>query len=278
MGSRAVLCLIHGPRRWALDDRPLIIGRAPECNVTIPGAEVSRRHAYVVPTPSGPLLIDGSRAGTWVNGERMRAPWVLADGDEVRIGVSVLRVVLMGVEAPRAPPTGRTGLARHKLRSWLGRYGASEVLGTVAAVGAASAIKGMTGSTLAAAYAGTMAENVVFYGVMFLRETVRGAHEAGSRGRSYGNADLFQVMHGMLLEFGAAELLDSLVLRPLLMGLGMRFLGTNLGSLVGKLAADVAFYGPVLTVYEWRLARGEAARQQDRRRRTTATGLPRAQD
>jgi len=278
MATRAVLYLIHGPRRWPLDQRPLSIGRAPECDVTIPGDEVSRRHAYVVPTPSGPLLIDGSKVGTTVNGERMRAPWVLADGDEIRIGVSVLRVVLLGVDRPPAPPSTEQARAWRKLRSWVGRYGASEVLGTIAAVGVASAIKGMTGSTIAAAYAGTMAENVMFYGVMFLRETIRGAHEAGSRGRTYGNADLVQVMHSMLLEFGAAEALDSFVLRPLLLGLGIRFIGPNLGSLLGKIAADVAFYGPVLTIYEWRLARGEAAKQQDRRRRTTATRLPRTQD
>jgi hypothetical protein len=224
------------------------------------------------------LLIDGSRLGTTVNGERMRAPWVPAEGDEIRIGVSVLRVALLGEEAPPPPPS--TPLARtwHKLRSWVGRYGVSEVLGTVAAVGVASSIKELSGSTVAAAYGGTVAENVMFYGVMFLRETIRGAHAAGARGRHYGNADLFRLLHGMVLEFGAAEVLDTLILRPLLMGLGIQFLGSGLGALLGKLAADLAFYGPVLTVYEWRLARGEAARQQDRRRRTTATRLPRPLD
>jgi hypothetical protein len=50
----------------------------------------------------------------------------------------------------------------------------------------------------------------------------------------------------------------------------MRLLGPGVGSLVGKLAADVLFYGPVLSIYEWRLARGEAVRPEDRRRRTTA--------
>jgi hypothetical protein len=236
---------------------------------------VSRHHAYVVPTPTGPLLIDRSRLGTTVNGERMRAPWVLADGDEIGIGVSVLRVALKGVADAPAPPATGVAAIWHRLQSWVGRYGASELLGTIAAVGAASAVKEMTGSTVAAAYAGTMAENTMFYGVMFLRETIRGAHEAGARGRTYGNADLFRVLHGLLLEFGAAEALDSLLLRPLLMGLGIQFLGPNLGALLGKLAADLAFYGPVLAIYEWRLARGEAARQQDRRRRTTATQLQR---
>jgi len=274
MALRSGLWLLHGPRRWPLDRRPLTIGREPECDVTIPGDDVSRKHAYVVPTPTGPLLVDGSRIGTLVNGERMQAPWVLADGDEIRIGVSVLHVALMGGPDTAEVPVG-AARTRFKLKSWLTRYGLSEVLGTIAAVGIAGVVKGLTGSNIAAAYAGTMAENVMFYGVMFLRETIKGAHEAGARGRPYGNEDLFRVMHGMLLEFGAAEVLDSLLLRPAMMALGMRFIGGHLGALAGKLASDVAFYGPVLTIYEWRLARGEAARQDDRRRRTTATRLPR---
>ncbi len=274
MPAQATLYLIHGPRRWALARRPLTIGRHPDCDVTIPGDEVSRNHAYIVPTPTGPLLIDCSRAGTSVNGERMRAPWVLADGDEVRIGVSTLRILLAGAPQPEpelAP--GASGRWRRKLATWVRRYGPSEVLGTVAAVGAASGIQRLTGNTVAAAYAGALAESLVFYGVMFLRITIREAHEAGGRGRPYGTADLLRVLHGMVLEFGAAEALDSFVLRPLCMGLGIRFLGTNLGALVGKLASDVVFYGPVLTIYEWRLTRGEAVRQTDRRRRTTATRL-----
>jgi hypothetical protein len=275
MATAAALYLLHGPRRWALNQRPLTIGRQPECDITIPGDEVSRSHAYVVPTPTGPLLIDGSRSGTTVNGERMRAPWVLADGDEIQIGVSLLRVALMGTaEVAALPSTGRARLW-FKVKTWLRRYGPSEVLGTIAAVGIAGVAKRLTGSTIVAAYAGTLAEVIIFYGVMFLRETIKGAHEAGKMGRAYGNADLFRVMHGMVLEFGAAEALDSIVLRPVLIGLGITYLGTNLGALAGKLAADAAFYGPVLTIYEWRLARGEAARQEDRRRRTTATRLTR---
>lgn len=278
MATSAVLYLIHGPRRWALNQRPITIGRLPECDITIPGDEVSRNHAYVVPTPTGPLLVDGSRSGTAVNGELMRAPWVLADGDEIRIGVSILRIALMGTEEAAVLPDRGAARFWYKARSWLRRYGPSELLGTLGAVGMAGMVKGMTGSTLAAAYAGTFAEVVIFYGVMFLRETIKGAHEAGSKGRPYGNAELFRVMHGMLLEFGVAEALDSLLLRPLLMGLGITYLGTTVGALAGKLAADAAFYGPVLAIYEWRLARGEAVRQGDRRRRTTATRLTRPVD
>jgi hypothetical protein len=265
------LFLIHGPRRWALDRRPLTIGRLPECDVTLASSQVSRTHAYIVPTPTGPLLVDNSSSGTSVNDVRLAEPWVLADGDVVRIGVSSLHVMAVGWSTREEVDPRRWMRVLRKLRGWVGRYGWSEVLGTVAAVGAATSVHSVTGSNLAAAYVGTLAECIVFYGIIFLRETIRGAHLAGGRGATYGTPEILRVLHGMMLEFGVAEALDSLVFRPLLMGQGMRLLGPGVGSLVGKLAADVVFYGPVLSIYEWRLARGEAARQQDRRRRTTET-------
>jgi len=42
---------------------------------------------------------------------------------------------------------------------------------------------------------------------------------------------------------------------------------------VGKLGADLAFYGPVLSVYEWRLARNRLDERAERSRRTTAGGV-----
>jgi hypothetical protein len=50
-------------------------------------------------------------------------------------------------------------------------------------------------------------------------------------------------------------------------------LGGSLGALVGKLGADLAFYGPVLSVYEWRLARNRLDERAERSRRTTAGGV-----
>jgi len=266
------LFLTRGPLQWAIDHRPVSIGRQPECDITLSGEKVSRVHAYVVPTPSGPLLVDRSRVGTRVNGEPIQAPWVLAEGDIVDIGGLVLRVERRRGRSSTAFEAGK--VEHHgfgKLRSWIRRYGPSEVLGTVVAVGAAVAVEQATHSTVVAAYVSTIAETIVFYGVIFLRESIRAAHRAGAVGKPYGSRDLLPVLRNMVMEFGIAESLDVVLLRPLLMGLGLRLIGGTLGALVGKVMADLAFYGPVLTVYEWQLARRAAAEQVDRRRITTAT-------
>jgi DNA-binding NtrC family response regulator len=73
----------------------LFIGRDPECDVCLPDAKVSRRHARLSRGEAGgaPLLTDlGSRNGTTVDGRPLEAsrPRPLAEGSIVRIGDAVL--------------------------------------------------------------------------------------------------------------------------------------------------------------------------------------------
>ena len=104
----------------------------------------------------------------------------------------------------------------------------------------------------------------MFYGTMALRETVTDAHQAGASGKSFGHKDVLRVLRNLVLEFGAAEALDTALIRPFCMGAGIRLLGGSLGALAGKLGADLAFYGPVLSVYEWRLARNRGDERAER--------------
>lgn len=265
-----IWALRRGVTVYPLGERPLAIGRLADAEVALSGLDVSRLHAYVVPTPDGPMLVDRSRLGTRVNRERIIVPRVLVEGDE--IGVGRHRLILERVALDQILiPAGRPGLGS-KLRGWLRRYGPSEVLGTLVTVGVATGVQQITGSTIVAAYAGTLAEVVVYYGVMILRETVREAYEAGKQHVPYSTRQVVGVMRNLMLEFGLAEALDSGLLRPLCIGLGLQFIGGQFGVLVGKLVADVAFYGPVLAVYEWRMARRAGAARvapPERERRTT---------
>ena len=262
--------LRRGSTVYPLGERPLAIGRQSDSDVELPGMDVSRLHAYLVPTPDGPMLVDRSRLGTRVNGERIVAPRVVVAGDQITVGRHRLvleRVALDHVLMPAATP----GFGA-KLRGWLRRYGPSELLGTIVTVGVTTGVKQLSGSTIVAAYVGTLAEVTVYYGVMLLRETVRDAYEAGKQRLPYGSAQVLGVGRNLLMEFGLAEVLDSGLLRPICLGLGLRFIGGQLGVLLGKAAADLAFYGPVLAIYEWRMARRAGSRVaalRERERRTT---------
>jgi predicted component of type VI protein secretion system len=72
-------------------DGPLVIGRAPECQVSVRDILLSRRHCRIEKSPQGWLLIDlGSKNGTVINGERLIAPRLLNNNDVVRMGRSQL--------------------------------------------------------------------------------------------------------------------------------------------------------------------------------------------
>lgn len=77
---------------------PTAIGRAPECDISVQGDEISRRHALVKPTPDGLSVEDlGSSNGTFVNGKRVQQAF-LGAGDELKLDTVRFIVVAPGME------------------------------------------------------------------------------------------------------------------------------------------------------------------------------------
>lgn len=153
----------------------------------------------------------------------------------------------------------RGSQATLKLLEWLRRYGVAELAGTCTALAGAWLVQRLGGTAVAAAYGGSLGENVGFYGTIVLREYVAERRLASAAGHAFGARGALRTAGALLLEFGPAELLDSLLLRPLAMGVGTRQLGWTLGVVAGKLAADVTFYLPVILTYELRRIRRRAA-------------------
>lgn len=95
-----------------------VLGRGEDCDLVLPEASVSRRHARLVREPGGWALVDlGSRNGIGTAAGRLRRV-ALEDGAEVRLGKVELRVRIDAVETrtdPRergAAPPGAPDLAR----------------------------------------------------------------------------------------------------------------------------------------------------------------------
>jgi FHA domain-containing protein len=64
-----------------------IVGRSPDCHLTVEDPLVSRQHARIVTGDAGAYVEDlGSRNGVKVNGAPVRSATPLGDGDRVRIG------------------------------------------------------------------------------------------------------------------------------------------------------------------------------------------------
>jgi pSer/pThr/pTyr-binding forkhead associated (FHA) protein len=66
---------------------------------------VSRRHAEIVATPRGYMLVDYSTNGAWVNGERVQNQRLLARADIIRVGEEEFRFYAdLAPAAPLPPP------------------------------------------------------------------------------------------------------------------------------------------------------------------------------
>ena len=73
-------------REYVIMAASLVLGREAGCDVVVPGKDVSRRHAEIVPSPKGYLLVDSSTNGVFVNEERVEGQRLLARADVIRIG------------------------------------------------------------------------------------------------------------------------------------------------------------------------------------------------
>lgn len=102
----AMLVLQQGvqpAKRWSLNrNRPFLIGRSDECDITLEDRQVSRFHARIVWSGNCYQLEDlGSKNGTHLNGHENRGPAPLHDGDEFQIGLRFkLAFVDDGATAP----------------------------------------------------------------------------------------------------------------------------------------------------------------------------------
>jgi hypothetical protein len=94
-GTSPARLLLPDGREITLADAPVRIGRLPECAVTLNDPNVSREHAELVPSGDTYLVHDlGSTNGTRVNGIPVRRQ-VLVDGDEIVVGGTSLRFLLL---------------------------------------------------------------------------------------------------------------------------------------------------------------------------------------
>jgi pSer/pThr/pTyr-binding forkhead associated (FHA) protein len=69
----------------------VVLGRSRECEVRLPDADTSRRHAKIVCEAGRFVLHDlGSTNGTFVNGERIESGRELRPGDRLQIGANAV--------------------------------------------------------------------------------------------------------------------------------------------------------------------------------------------
>ena len=142
--------------------------------------------------------------------------------------------------------------SRRKLLEWIRRYLPCEIAGTVGELGGAAVAYLVTGSATAAAITATVGASVGYYAAAYAN-AIRWAYgEHGDRPvltrLVLGNVFAFR---SVAIEFGPAELIDSIAIRPLAYYLGPIFFGNVVfGWLFGKLVSDMGFYVLAIVSYE----------------------------
>jgi pSer/pThr/pTyr-binding forkhead associated (FHA) protein len=90
------LVVVEGPAagtKVSIEKRPITIGRASICDLTLEDDFISSRHLRVSMQPNGYVVEDlGSTNGTWVEGERLSEPVLIKPGVRIKMGRNTLTI------------------------------------------------------------------------------------------------------------------------------------------------------------------------------------------
>ncbi len=90
------LVVVEGPAAGAkvsIEKRPITIGRASICDLTLEDDFISSRHLRVSMQSNGYVVEDlGSTNGTWVEGERLSEPVLIKPGVRIKMGRNTLTI------------------------------------------------------------------------------------------------------------------------------------------------------------------------------------------
>jgi hypothetical protein len=148
---------------------------------------------------------------------------------------------------------------------WVARYLPCEIAGTVGELGGAAVVYAATGSLAAAAVAATIGASAGYYAAAYVT-ALRWSYSGQSQRRFVSRVVVANLLalRSVAIEFGPAELIDSIAVRPLSFYFGPQLFGNVIaGWIFAKLVSDVAFYACAIFSYE-RFKGLLAHRQPDR--------------
>lgn len=121
----------------------MVIGREPECDITIPSDEISRKHARIITRPGSIMIEDmGSSNGTYVNNQPVQKA-VVHEGDDIRFDKIRFKVLSLSeadeflTEPNHSTPDRSPTATSEKSKSSVGKVIFSILLIAIAATAAA---------------------------------------------------------------------------------------------------------------------------------------------
>ncbi|MEI7981803.1 MAG: hypothetical protein WCI71_09110 [Bacteroidota bacterium] len=142
---------------------------------------------------------------------------------------------------------------KFRIKEWIRRYAWAEVFSTLLTFLFGWASSGVTNNYVLIAYAGTIGAATGFYGFIFIRDIYSSylKREPGTIGAKF--LLVVRCLRNMGFEFGLAELLDFLLVRPFCLLYGPVILNNYFwGILAGKTIADIIFFTLSILMFEIR--------------------------
>jgi hypothetical protein len=130
-----------------------------------------------------------------------------------------------------------------KVKRLIGRYLPAEIAGFSSALICSFTAHLFTKNPVILAYAASLGDHTGFYGMIIIRDSIAARRLRKEGERRYSPHDSLKITLALLLEFGGAEILDSLLIRPFLMySFSLLLHNGPLGILIGKVTSDSVFY------------------------------------
>ena len=138
-----------------------------------------------------------------------------------------------------------------KLLEWFKRYGLAELISLASTIVSSWITFHYTKNNLTTALVATWVGNIGYFGTIFTQDTLLAISQLQKIGKSYSQNTFYKNIRALFIEFGFAELFDSLLIRPTLLYYFPILIGNRtLGVIAAKFVADITFYIPAIISYE----------------------------
>jgi uncharacterized membrane protein YeiH len=140
---------------------------------------------------------------------------------------------------------------KHKINEWLKRYLPAEIISMILTVVSAELAFGYTENKLTTALVATVIGNTAYFGCILLTDMLATRKHCLLNQQTYTLHVFFKNIRALGVEFGIAEVFDTLLIRPFLMYyLPILLNSLPWGTFLAKVTADITFYIPAIISYE----------------------------
>lgn len=149
-------------------------------------------------------------------------------------------------------PTETTEMKK-KILEWIKRYLLSDIISTILSLGTAWLIMEQSGDRVLAAFIGSGVASLSFYLLIAFSDVRKSIKQHKQKNKSYKIKSFLIDFRNLIIEFGPAEILDVIAVRPFFMYLIPTLIGNFLlGTFIGKMIADAIFFAIAIIMYELR--------------------------